>query len=306
MTENRFERGVLFFSSCERMSDLPPDEVSLTVTSPPYWNAIDYEQHSKDPSQWYRTRKGGLYEDYLTEMQSVFEQVLRVTKPGGFCAVIIGTVLHTGKHYAAPYDVTARLQQSGWEFHQDITWNKVTGGVKRARVTIQHPYPGYYYPNIMTESILVFRKPGEQPIYRNRSKDERAQNQIAINDVFKRDIANNVWHIAPIPPNQAVHPCAYPEEIPYRLITLYSYKDDIVLDPYMGVGTTPKVANALQRKFVGYEISERYYSICCQRVNEPLQLREKQLIARFEKVSHELNGTIQEELFPIDETKKGA
>ncbi|MBZ0255480.1 site-specific DNA-methyltransferase, partial [bacterium] len=134
-----------------------------------------------------------------------------------------------------------------------------------------------------------------------RSKEEQAQSQIAIDDVFKRDIANNVWHIAPIPPNQAVHPCAYPEEIPYRLISLYSYRGDVVLDPYMGVGTTPKVANALGRKFAGYEISERYYSICCQRIHEKLQLRKLQLIARYDKMAHEQDQVIQPEFFPVDE-----
>lgn len=306
MDERRFDNGILHHCSCERMAELPPDEIALTVTSPPYWNAIDYEQHSKDPSQWYRTREGGPYEGYLDEVQGVFDAVLRVTKPGGFCAIIIGTVLHESKHYPVPHDVTARLQQCGWDFHQDITWNKVTGGVKRARVTIQHPYPGYYYPNLMTESILVFRKPGEEPIYRNRSKEERAANEIVIDDVFKRDIANNVWHIAPIPPNQAVHPCAYPEELPYRLITLYSYRGDTVLDPYMGVGTTPKVANALGRKFIGYEISERYFSICCLRVSQALQLRKEQLVARFDKISHANNLPGQPELFAVDETKEGA
>ena len=102
--------------------------------------------------------------------------------------------------------ITERLLRDiGWEFHQDIIWNKVTGGVKRAGLFIQRPQAGYYYPNIMTEYILVFRKPGE---FRRGKKQA-----LDIDDLFKRDIANNIWHIAPIPPRTIDHPCPFPEEL---------------------------------------------------------------------------------------------
>ncbi|MBI1390350.1 MAG: hypothetical protein GC154_18080 [bacterium] len=276
-----FSRGVIYHRSCEDLAGQPPDEVALTVTSPPYWNAIDYARHDSDPGAWYRTREGGPYCDYLDEMEQLFGLVKDVTRPGGFCAIVIGTVLFESRHYPVPHDLTARLQASGWEFHQDIVWNKVTGGVKRARVVIKHPYPGYYYPNIMTESILIFRKPGGEAIYRGRGAEELKKNRLTIDDVFKRDVANNVWHIAPIPPKQAIHPCAFPEEIPYRLIQLYSYKNDLVLDPFMGIGSTPKVASALERRFIGYEILESYFQIARRRIEEPLYIRKRQLIARF-------------------------
>jgi len=161
-------------------------------------------------------------------------------------------------------------------------WHKVTGGVKRAGVTIQHPYPGYYHPNIMSESILIFRKPGPK-IYKNRSQVEKEANRINIDAIFTREIANNVWHIAPVPPNHLPHPCPFPEEIPYRLILLYSYAGDLVLDPFIGIGTTAKVAKALGRQYVGYEIQEKYITVAHQRLQEPLHLRE-QLIPRFEKI----------------------
>ncbi len=106
-----------------------------------------------------------------------FKEVLRVTKPGGFCAIVIGTVLLNGRHYPVPFDLIARLSRSGWEFHQDIVWHKCTAGVKRAGVTIQKPYPGYYYPNIMTEYILIFRKPGD-PIYKQADRATRRTNRL--------------------------------------------------------------------------------------------------------------------------------
>jgi len=277
----------IFQRSCESMPELSDNRVSLTVTSPPYWNAIDYDIHASDKSQHYRTRAyaNGYteYSNYLDWIEKVFIEVLRVTKPGGFCGIVIGTVLLGGKHYPVPFDVTARLVQEGWEFHQDILWHKTTAGVKRAGVTIQKPYPGYFYPNIMTEYILVFRKPGPA-IYKDRSSEQKEGARYPINRLFTMDIANNVWHIAPVPPGYLEHPCPFPEEIPYRLIGMYSYPDELVLDPFAGSGQTPKVAAWLKRRYVGYEIIAKYADLARQRIAEPLSIRPKQLIALFDKV----------------------
>jgi site-specific DNA-methyltransferase (adenine-specific) len=279
--------NVIHHHSCETMSELKADSVALTVTSPPYWNAIDYDIHAANKTEHYRTRAYALgyadYTDYLDWLERVFTEVWRVTKPGGFCAIVIGTVLLNGQHYPVPFDLIARLTQSGWLFHQDIIWHKCTAGVKRAGVTIQKPYPGYYYPNIMTEYILVFRKPGE-PIYKERSIEEKERSDYPINKLFTYDIANNVWHIAPVPPDQLDHPCPFPEEIPYRLIQLYSYQGELVLDPFAGSGQTTKVAKHLKRKFVGYETIEKYVQLATARLTEDLHIRPQQLIARFEKI----------------------
>jgi site-specific DNA-methyltransferase (adenine-specific) len=192
-------------------------------------------------------------------------------------------VLLNRKHFPVPFDVTARLSRSGWDFHQDIVWHKCTAGVKRAGVTIQKPYPGYFYPNIMTEYILVFRKPGP-PIYQQKSPEEKSDAEISINRLFTMDIANNVWHIAPVPPDHIDHPTPFPEEIPHRLISAYSYPGDLVLDPFAGSGQTLKVARWLDRRYVGYEIIQKYVDLSRRRVNEPLSIRPKQLVAVFEKI----------------------
>jgi site-specific DNA-methyltransferase (adenine-specific) len=278
---------VIYHDSCEDLGALEDDSVALTVTSPPYWNAIDYDTHEKDPSQWYRTRKYAQgyteYEEYLNWCERIFKGVLLKTRPGGFCAIVIGTVLLNRRHHPVPFDLTARLTRSGWEFQQDIIWHKVTGGVKRAGVTIQKPYPGYFYPNIMTEYILIFRKPGKGN-YRERSRQEREAARIPINRVFTNDTANTIWNIAPVPPRHLDHPCPFPEEIPYRLIQLYSYPGDVILDPFAGSGQTLKVAKHLGRHFVGYETIKKYAEYARRRLGEPLALREQQLIARFERV----------------------
>ncbi len=277
----------IYAHSCEAMPELHDGRVALTVTSPPYWNAIDYDVHAGDKREFYRTRSYAQgyedYEDYLDWLERIFGEVRRVTRPGGFCAVVIGTVLLKGRHYPVPFDLIARLTRSGWEFHQDIIWHKCTAGVKRAGVTIQKPYPGYYYPNIMTEYILIFRKPG-LPIYKQPSEQKKKKSAYPINRVFTLDIANNVWHIAPVPPDMLDHPCPFPEEIPYRLIQLYSYQNDLVLDPFAGSGQTTKMAKYLKRKFVGYETIEKYVQLAEARLTEAPRLRPRQLIARFEKI----------------------
>lgn len=273
------------------MTELADDSVDLTVTSPPYWNAIDYDAHASDTAvdkasrQNYRPRREQDYDAYLEFLKRVFSETLRVTKPGGHCAIIVGTVLLNGKHVPVPYHVTTLMQDIGWEFHQDVIWAKVTGGVKRAGATIQHPYPGYYYPNLMLEYILIFRKPGAKKIYQGKTKRDKKRDAMELDAVFTRDIANNIWHIAPVPPNQLPHPCPFPEELAYRLIRLYSYTGDLVLDPFAGIGTTLKVAHATGRNYVGYELKEEYIAYARKRVSEELKLR-KQLIAGFLKVEY--------------------
>ncbi len=277
----------IYHRGAEDLSFLPRDSITLTVTSPPYWNAIDYDRHTDNPDQDYRTRSysrgGHSYMDYIDWLGDILGQVLSRTVPGGFLAVVIGTVLLDGRHYPVPMDLTSTLSRKGWEFWQDILWNKVTGGVKRAGQYIQRPYPGYYRPNIMTEYILVFRKPGD-PMYRSRTRDEKMEAARPINRLFTSEIANNVWHIAPVPPRQLDHPCPFPEEIPHRLVHLYSYPGDVVMDPFCGSGQTTKVARHLGRRYVGLDIEERYVEYSRGRLNEPLSVREMQLISRMEKI----------------------
>lgn len=268
------------------MGQVDDDSVALTVTSPPYWNAIDYDVHAASSQSWYRSRgySEGFddYDGYLDLMERIFSDVLRATKPGGFCAVVIGTILMNRNHIPVPFDIVNRLVRVGWKFHQDIIWHKTTAGVRRAGVAIQKPYPGYYYPNIMTEYIMVFRKPGE-PIYR-QANGSKEPSRFQIDRLFKMDVANNVWHIAPVPPGTLDHPCPFPEEIPHRMIRMYSYRGDVVLDPFCGSGQTAKVAVALGRRSINYDTKKEYVDYARERVSTPLKIRPRQLIVRFEKV----------------------
>jgi len=275
--------------SAEDQSILLDGSIALTVTSPPYWNAIDYDVHAQDKNAWYRRReydkayKG--YGEYLEWLENVFRPLLSKTKPGGYCAVVLGTVLLNGDHYPLPFDFTSLMVKWGWRFHQDFIWHKVTGGVKRAGVFIQKPYPGYFYPNIMTEYILVFRREGPA-IYEGRDEGKRESARVPIDDLFKKELANTVWHIAPVPPRHLDHPCPFPEEIPLRLMMLYTYPGELVFDPFLGSGQTTKVAAHLGRHFIGFDIEERYVAYARRRLQEPLAIREEQLLAVFEKIAH--------------------
>lgn len=275
-------RGFRFIlQSSETMEQIEAGTIALTVTSPPYWNAIDYDVHAENGNGvWHRERDysafGATFDAYLDKIEAVFSEVMRVTAPGGFCAIVVGTILHEGKHYPAPMMITTRMVEAGWEFHQDIIWNKVTGGVKRAGSFIQQPKPGYYYPNIMTEYILVFRKPG--------AKRRGISESMPIDDVFKRDIANNVWHIAPVPPNAIDHPCPYPEELVRRLVLLYSDVGDTVLDPFLGSGQTAVAALRQGRQCVGYDIEPNYLRLAAQQAANRPSVREFNLLPKFDKV----------------------
>jgi modification methylase len=256
--------------------------VSLSVTSPPYHNAIDYGKHVSKNGAWYRGNSDIRLESYMAQMTSAFDEVYRVTKDGGFCAIVIGNELNRGDIIPLPHLLaTALATGSGkWIFHEEIVWNKVTGGLDRFGVTIQRPFPTYYRANIMHEQILILRKG-------NLNRTKRSDSRFTIDDVMKKDVSNSVWNIAPVPPRYIDHPCPFPEEIPYRLIKLYSNRGDYVLDPFMGSGQTGKAARYLERAFLGVELQKKYCQLAARRIqNEGLHLR-AQLVARWEKLNQE-------------------
>ena len=128
MGKNIQGEGFRFYGqSSLKMQQLESSSIALTVTSPPYWNAIDYDTHARHgDTEWYRGREykafGETFDDYLSNITRVFKEVLRVTLNGGFCAIVVGTILQRGKHYPAPMLITERMLRVGWEFHQDIIW----------------------------------------------------------------------------------------------------------------------------------------------------------------------------------------
>jgi len=256
------------------LSKIGKNKVTLTVTSPPYHNAINYHEHTTS-EKWYRGTVGASLESWLDEMKIVFSQVYQVTRPGGFCCIVIGNEIIEDKiKLPLPALLLTELTKTeiGWKFFEEIIWNKVTGGKKRFRVTVQHPYPTYYYPNIMHEQIIILRKSPFQNVKDKKSK-------LTIDDIMKKEIANSIWHIAPMPPSyRKFHPAAFPEEIPYRLIQLYSNVGDLILDPFVGSGQTTKIARFLKRKYIGVDKSAKYVKMAKKRTVGPPSLRKMQLV----------------------------
>ncbi len=252
--------------------------VNLTVTSPPYHNAIDYDRHIRE--EWYRGNLGKNLELYLDEMSRVFAELNRITIEGGFCCVVIGNEVMDGTLIPLPHLLTQRMVSSHplWNFHEEIIWNKITGGLDRFGSTIQRPFPSYYRANIMHEHILVFRK-GEL----KRKRD--LESKFEIDDIMKKEVSNSIWNITPVPPRYINHPCPFPEEIPLRLIMLYSNKGDLVIDPFLGSGQTGKAAKYLSRRFFGLDVQRRYCELSRTRIEtEDLHIRSR-LLPKWEKVS---------------------
>ncbi|MEO9319291.1 MAG: site-specific DNA-methyltransferase [Nitrososphaera sp.] len=274
----------------EVLGQLEENSVQLTITSPPYRNAIDYQLHASGSGGYYRGKLKLETNDYLENMTEIFgDSIYRVTKPGGYCCIVIANEVVNGTILPLPHMLLSRLVEpfGKWQLHEEIIWHKVTGGTNRYGSFVINPYPKYYRANIMHEFILILRK-GEASTGRTLRQDALP----ATHEEWTKEIANSVWHIAPVPPGFIKHPCPFPEEIPYRLMTLYSYEGDVVLDPFNGSGQTTKVAHHMGRNYLGIDVVPEYVELARSRtMTEPLHIRGEALIANWKKIrSHFHNG----------------
>jgi site-specific DNA-methyltransferase (adenine-specific) len=265
------------------LQKFPVNSVQLTITSPPYRNAIDYDMHASGSGRYYRGKLNLDTNDYLIDMVCIFgEEVYRITKEGGYCCIVIANEVVNGTILPLPHMLLSRLVQpfGKWQLHEEIIWHKVTGGTNRYGSFVINPYPKYYRANIMHEFILILRK-GDV----NTGRTQRKNALPATHEEWTKEIANSVWHIAPVPPGYIDHPCPYPEEIPYRLMKLYSYENDLVLDPFNGSGQTTKVAHHFGRRYVGIDLVKDYVNLAKSRIErEPLHIRNEALIANWKKI----------------------
>ena len=272
-----------------------PGSVALTVTSPPYRNAINYKQHVDNlksaDKKWMRGTGKTTTAAYLDDMEAVFGQVLEATRPGGFCAIVIGDEVVNGKLIPLPSLFASRIASTEndddptkWRLRDTIIWHKTTSGRNgagnRCGVFIKYRRPAYFRVNIMHEYILVLQKEGPAQYATIADRGD----QIPLNRIVKREIANSVWHIAPVPPGLIGHPVPFPEQIPWRLITLLTKKGDLVLDPMNGSGQTTKVAKNLGRRYAGLDIEPKYVDLARSRLRGNLQVSDN-LIPVFHKES---------------------
>lgn len=260
------ETRITLGSSAEASKHAPDlvGKIALAVTSPPYHNAINYKDHAKDPTANYRSRYSQDYaNEYMTLLNSIWDETKVMLKEGGYFAINVGSVLDNGFHYPLGEDIIAELvRDDKWEYVRTIYWNKVTAGVKRAGSVIQHPYPSYWHPNIMTEHIILVRKHG--PV------------RLPNIDVPKEWL-QTVWDLAPVPPKTVNHPAPYPEDLPHRLIRMFTNENEWVMDPFNGAGATTKAATDLGRSSIGFDIEKKYVALAKTRLKQSSSVREKQL-----------------------------
>lgn len=232
------------------LKKIPEESIHLTFTSPPYYNARDYSIY---PS----------YDAYLDFLQQVFEETYRVTKEGRFLIVNTSPVIvprisraHSSKRYPIPFDLHNRLVQIGWEFIDDIVWMKPEYSVKnRIGGFQQHRKPLAYKPNTITEYLMVYRKQTDRLIDWNiRQYDESTVLASKVANGFE---TTNVWQIQP--KSDKVHSAIFPAELCKRVVEYYSFKGDLVFDPFGGSGTLGRAAKKLGRNFFLTEKDDRYF-----------------------------------------------
>ena len=263
------QKNLVVFGDCRNMKELENDSIHLVITSPPYYNApFDYPDLFES------------YDEFLDLIRKVAKELKRVLRKGRIAALVVDDVLIEGEKYPVVADITKIFIEEGFKYRDRIVWVKPEGYIRisrRSGVLLQHPYPMYYYPDNLQESILIFQN-GEFD-YKSIPKELKEESKIDIEEYQKEKWYLNVWRITNVLPiNNRLEKgiAAFPEEIPYRLIKLFSYKGETVLDPFMGSGTTLKVAVELGRKAVGYEIDLELLEI----VKKKLKIGQKTLIGK--------------------------
>jgi DNA modification methylase len=240
----------------EILQELPAESVDLIFTSPPYYNArpeyMDYIG----------------YEEYLLKIRKVLHHAHRVLAEGRFFVMNISPVLirrasrsQASKRIAVPFDMHRLFIEEGYDFIDDIIWEKPEGAgwaTGRGRRFAADRNPLQYKPVPVTEYILVYRKHTDKLIDWNirTHPDKEAVAESKIDDDYER---TKIWRIKPA--HDPRHPAIFPVELAEKVIRYYSFKGDVVLDPFAGIGTVGKAATILRRRFVLIEQNPKYVAI---------------------------------------------
>ena len=240
----------IVFGDCKSMREIRDESVHLMVTSPPYYNApFDYPGLFKD------------YDEFLGLMREVSRELYRVLAPGRVACFVTDDMLVDGVKYPVVADVTRLMMEAGFRYRDRIVWVKPKGYVRisrRSGVVLQHPYPMYYYPDNIQESILIFQKGKFDYSYiQTLAKRRLEKSRVDVKEYNGQEWYLTVWNITNVLPFKGRAEegiAAFPDEIPRRLLKLYSFAGETVLDPFAGSGTTLRVAKELGRNSWGFEV----------------------------------------------------
>lgn len=249
------------------MIELPDESVHLVVTSPPYWQLKDYGNGSQigfDDS----------YEDYINNLNLVWNECHRVLHNGCRLCVNIGDQfarsVYYGRYKVIPIrtEIIRFCEMVGFDYMGAVIWQKVTTCNTTGGATIMgsFPHPRNGILKIDYEFILLFKKHGKPPKVDKKSKEQSKMTIDEWNEFF-----SGHWNIPG--ERQDKHLAVFPKEIPWRLIKMFSFVGDTILDPFLGSGTTSLAARNLGRSSVGYEVNGDFLPI----IKEKLSINERML-----------------------------
>ncbi len=245
------------------LQQLPEESIDLVFTSPPYYNARpEYTEYIT-------------YEEYLLKIRKVIQLCHRVLNEGRFFVMNVSPVLirrasrnESSKRIAVPFDIHRLFIEEGFDFIDDIIWEKPEGAgwaTGRGRRFAADRTPLQYKAVPVTEYVLVYRKHTDRLIDWNiwaHPKQELVQAS-RIADGYE---TTNIWRIKPA--HDTKHPAVFPKELATKVIAYYSFVDNVVLDPFAGIGTVGQAATKLDRRFVLIEINPEYAREICQRAKK--------------------------------------
>lgn len=244
----------IYHGKCENKLDLISDNsIDLAITSPPYNVNLGKNKYNKNPYDLYNDNKN--HQEYIIWLESVFQKIYNKLKSGGRCVIVIGDGLNGG--IPTHSDITQFMTQKlNYLIMTTIIWDK------------HHVRPRYAWGSFASPSSPSFPKPFDFVLIfakENKKLQEKGETDLAP-DEFKK-WAYGLWEIAPEGKVKLLrHPAPFPLELPIRLIKMLSWKNSIVLDPFMGSGTTGVACMKLHRNFIGMEISEKYCKIAEKRI----------------------------------------
>ena len=255
-------RNTIRFGDCgELLEEMPAESVDLIFTSPPYFNARpEYSEFEE-------------YESYLLKLRQVIRKCHRVLSEGRFFVINISPVLlrrasrnQASKRIAVPFDLHRIFIEEGYDFIDDIIWLKPEGAgwaTGRGRRFAADRNPLQYKTVPVTEYVLVYRKHTDLLIdwHIRNHPDQEVVKASKIADGYER---TNVWKINPV--TNSKHPAAFPVELAEKVINYYSFKGDVVLDPFAGSGTVGLAAASLDRRFVLFESNFNYIELIQQTI----------------------------------------
>lgn len=253
-------KHIIINGDCRKMAELNDNSVHLIVTSPPYWQLKDYGSDNQ-------IGFNDSYEQYINHLNLVWKECHRVLHDGCRLCINIGDQfarsVYYGRYKVIPIhsEIIRFCESIGFDFMGQIIWQKTTtmnttGG---GAVMGSFPYPRNGIVKLDFEYILLFKKQGEAPKPTKEQKERSAMTNEEWNTYF-----NGHWYFNGA--KQDKHLAMFPEELPKRLIKMFSFPGETVLDPFMGSGTTAAVARVLERNSIGYEINPDFIPLIKSRI----------------------------------------